>query len=240
MKTRTSHRSVHAPGDDLVVDGSTDEAILAAAQRTDLPIFSKGQTDYALGVAAIKEGGTVVVGLPTPVGMSATMTRLHQAVVAYWSIHQSQRQVRNLYMLLLMMMTTLALFASSWLALHLSKQVTKPVEALADAMEAIAAGDYAHRVGESATEELGELVRSFNHMAADLEGSRRAAETSNLQLSAANATLEARRSELETMLETIPNGVATLDTQTLRGAGQPRADRDARPGRTEAFHRHCD
>jgi two-component system, NtrC family, nitrogen regulation sensor histidine kinase NtrY len=80
-------------------------------------------------------------------------------------------------------------------------------------MEAIAAGDYAHRVAASATEELGELVRSFNHMAADLEGSRHAVESSNLQLSAANAALEARRRELETMLETIPNGVATLDTQ---------------------------
>ena len=73
-------------------------------------------------------------------------------------------------------------------------------------MQAIAAGDYARRVGESATEELGELVRSFNHMAADLEQSRLAVETSNQQLSAANSTLEARRSELETMLETIPNG----------------------------------
>jgi two-component system nitrogen regulation sensor histidine kinase NtrY len=109
-------------------------------------------------------------------------------------------------------MTSLALFASCWLALHLSKQVTKPVEALADAMEAIAQGDYGHRVQESATEELGELVRSFNHMAADLEGSRRAVEESTVQLSAANTALEARRGELETMLETIPNGVATLDT----------------------------
>ncbi|MDQ2735809.1 MAG: HAMP domain-containing protein, partial [Pseudomonadota bacterium] len=115
-------------------------------------------------------------------------------------------------MSLLLMMTILALFASSWIALHISKQVTRPVEALGDAMEAIAAGDYAHRVAESATEELGELVRSFNHMAADLEGSRRAVEHSTVQLSAANAALEARRGELETMLETIPNGVATLDS----------------------------
>src|SRR5437899_3374615 len=107
-------------------------------------------------------------------------------------------------MLLLLMMTSRALFASCWLALHLSKQVTKPVGALADAMEAIASGDYAHRVKESATEELGELVRSFNHMAADLEGSRRAVEHSTVQLSAANTALEARRGELETMLETIP------------------------------------
>jgi two-component system nitrogen regulation sensor histidine kinase NtrY len=127
-------------------------------------------------------------------------------------LYSERRQIRDLYMLLLLMMTSLALFASCWLALHLSKQVTKPVEALADAMEAIAQGDYGHRVQESATEELGELVRSFNHMAADLEGSRRAVEESTVQLSAANTALEARRGELETMLETIPNGVATLDT----------------------------
>ena len=193
--------------------GDTDALILAAAQRMDLPIFSLGDTDYALGTAAIQQGATVVVGMPMPSGMSATMTRLRYAAKVYWSAYAQRRQVRNLYMLLLLMMTSLALFASSWLALHLSKQVTKPVEALADAMEAIAAGDYAHRVAESATDELGELVRSFNHMAADLEGSRQAVETSNVQLSAANASLEARRSELETMLETIPNGVATLDTK---------------------------
>jgi hypothetical protein len=203
----------HRPGDDRVVDESFDAAILSAAQRSDLPIFSQGDTDYALGTAAMKQGGIVVVGIPTPFGMSATMAQLQKAVDVYWSVYRSRRQVRNLYMLLLLLMTTLALFACSWLALNLSKQVTRPVEALADAMEAIAAGDYGRRVGESGTEELGELVRSFNHMASDLEQSRLAVETSNLQLSAANSTLEARRSELETMLETIPNGVATLDTE---------------------------
>jgi two-component system, NtrC family, nitrogen regulation sensor histidine kinase NtrY len=195
---------VHAVGD-------LDATILAASQRNDLPAFSIGDTDYALGTAALPQGGTVVVGLPMPYGMTATMARFRKAVDDYWAAYRQRRQVRNLYMLLLLMMTGLALFACSWLALHLSKQVTKPVEALADAMEAIAAGDYGHRVADSATDELGELVRSFNHMAADLESSRQAVEHSTSQLSAANATLEARRDELETMLETIPNGVATLD-----------------------------
>ena len=111
------------------------------------------------------------------------------------------------------MITSLAMFACIWLALWLSKQVTRPVEALGDAMAFIAAGDYAHRVGESATEELGELVRSFNHMAEDLQGSRAQVDASTALLSAANSTLEARRGELETMLETIPNGIATLDAE---------------------------
>jgi two-component system nitrogen regulation sensor histidine kinase NtrY len=190
---------------------SNDAAILAAAERNDQPVLSLGTTDYALGATPIKQGSTVVVGLPMPFGMAATMINLRKNADAYWVLYSERRQIRDLYMLLLLMMTSLALFASCWLALHLSKQVTKPVEALADAMEAIASGDYAHRVKESATEELGELVRSFNHMAADLEDSRRAVEHSTVQLSAANTALEARRGELETMLETIPNGVATLD-----------------------------
>jgi len=189
----------------------TDVAILSMAQRNDEPVFSLGTTDYALGSTTVKQGYTVVVGLPMPFGMTATMARLRREADAYGVLRSERRQIRDLYTLLLLMMTSLALFASSWLALHLSKQVTRPVESLADAMEAIAAGDYAHRVQESATEELGELVRSFNRMAADLDDSRRTVERSTVQLSAANTALEARRGELETMLETIPNGVATLD-----------------------------
>ncbi|HEX7159049.1 MAG TPA: ATP-binding protein [Edaphobacter sp.] len=195
------------------LNDQTDSAILAAAQRSDAPVLTIADIDFALGTATAKQGVTVVVGLPMPHGMADTMTSLRKGADAYWTLFRSRRQLRNLYMLLLLMMTSLALFASSWLALHLSKQVTKPVEALADAMEAISSGDYGHRVKESATEELGELVRSFNHMAADLEGSRKAVEESTRQLSAVNAALEARRGELETMLQTIPNGVATLNPQ---------------------------
>jgi PAS domain S-box-containing protein len=59
---------------------------------------------------------------------------------------------------------------------------------------------------------MSELVRSFNHMAADLDTSRKLAETSSAQLTAANQAIEARRRELETILETIPSGVVTLDS----------------------------
>lgn len=193
------------------LSAATDANILATAQRTDQPIFTLGNNDYALATAGMKHDGIVVVGLPMPYGMATTMTRLRDAADSYWTLFRGRRQIRGVYMELLLMMTSLALFASTWLALHLSKQVTKPVEALADAMDQIARGDYAHRVEESATEELGELVHSFNHMVADLESSRAQLEDSAIEISRANAALEARRSELETMLETIPNGVATLD-----------------------------
>jgi hypothetical protein len=112
---------------------------------------------------------------------------------------------------MLLLITVFVFFSSVWLALFLSKQITRPVEALADSMDEIAAGKYDHRVKAIATGEMGDLVRSFNHMAADLEASRQLAESSSAQLTAANQAIEERRRELETIVETIPSGVVTLD-----------------------------
>ena len=170
------------------LEGPTEQAILQAAQRTDEPFYSLAGTDYTLAAAGLQGGGLIVAGLPIPAGISATSLRLRRSADAYWTLFRERRQIRNLYMGLLLLTTSLALFACCWLALHLSKQVTRPIESLADAMEAIAAGDYAHRVGQSATEELGELVERFNAMAADLESA----------------------AQLETIIETIPSGVVTL------------------------------
>jgi two-component system nitrogen regulation sensor histidine kinase NtrY len=53
-----------------------------------------GDTDYALGTAAMKQGGIVVVGLPMPYGMSATMTRFQARSTTTGSAYRSRRQVR--------------------------------------------------------------------------------------------------------------------------------------------------
>ena len=188
-------------------------AALMAAQRTDEPVLIVGDKQYAVGDATIDDGGLIVVGLPLPAGLSATIEQIRSGYEQYWTLYRERRSIRSTYLFLLLLLTTLIFFASSWLALYLSKQITRPVEALADAMNSIGEGQYDQRVTVSATAELGELVRSFNHMASDLEESRRLADSSAAQLSAANLTLESRRKELETILETIPSGVVTLDSE---------------------------
>jgi len=195
---------------ETTLQGPVEQNILKAAQRNDDPFYTLGDTDYTLATSGLKHGGLVVAGLPIPPGISATSARLRKSADAYWTLFRERRQVRWLYTLYLLLITALALFACCWLALNLSKQVTRPMESLADAMEAIADGDYAHRVPESATDELGELAASFNAMAADLESAHSVAERSTNQLSEVNAALQQRRTELETIIETIPNGVVTL------------------------------
>src|SRR5579885_3070556 len=180
------------------------DVIRKAAQRTDEPVLTIGDTEYALGMATMSGGGVIIVGLPMPSGLSSTVADIRKGTAQYWAVYRERRSIRSTYLLLLLLLTALTFFASSWLAWFFSKQITRPLENLAEAMDEIAEGHYHQRVTISATEELGELLQSFNRMAADLEQSRLVAEQSTKQLFEANATLEERHRELETILETIP------------------------------------
>ena len=191
--------------------GPLSASLLKAAQRTDEPIIGTGGQQYALGSAVTTSGKIVVVALPMPQGLSQTTERIQSGAAAYWNLFRARHSIRTVFFLMLLLITVVVFFSSVWLALFLSKQITRPVEALADAMDEIAAGKYEHRVALITTGEMAELVRSFNHMAADLDASRKLADTSSAQLKAANEAIEERRRELETILETIPSGVVTLD-----------------------------
>ncbi len=96
-------------------------------------------------------------------------------------------------------------------AIPLPNEVTRPVAALAEATQEISRGRFDYRVDVSAADEIGDLVRSFNRMAEELESSRFQIEASSRDLSAANAELDQRRRQTETILESIPTGVLSLD-----------------------------
>ena len=189
--------------------------LLQLAQRTDEPILIVGsgqnRREYATGIAATPAGRLVVVGLPMPQGLSETASQIRVGATEYWTLFRSRNSIRTTYFIILLVITVLVFFSSIWLALFLSKQITRPVEALADAMDEIADGKLEKRVAVETSGEMADLVSAFNHMAQDLETSRHMAESSREQLSEANQALEERRRELETILETIPSGVVTLD-----------------------------
>jgi hypothetical protein len=116
-------------------------------------------------------------------------------------------------MLLLTLLTVLVLFVATWSSLFVAKLVTRPVEALAEATREISVGHLGYRVEVSAADELGELVSSFNDMAAELESSRTKIDQSARALTETNTELEQRRRHIETILENIPTGVLSLDPE---------------------------
>ena len=195
----------------VLLRGPLSQILLSSAQRGDETLLRVAGREYALGMAATGSGKVIVVALPVPQGLSQTTARIRSSAAEYRQLNRSRRNVRTTFILMLLLITVFVFFSSVWLALFLSKQITRPVEALADAMDEIAAGKYEQRVSTLATGEMADLVRSFNHMAGDLETSRQLAESAQAQLTAANLAVEERRRELETIVETIPSGVVTLD-----------------------------
>ncbi|HEY7353903.1 MAG TPA: ATP-binding protein [Terriglobales bacterium] len=162
--------------------------------------------EYVVGRAPVGDSGEILVAMPLPKNFVEAQKQLEASQQRYLELAKARRTVRRTYMVFLWWITGMVLFASMWLALYLSRLVTRPVVALAEATQQISRGNLDYRVEVPAADELGDLVRSFNQMAAELAANRQ-------ELSAANSELEQRRQHIETILESIPTGVISLDAE---------------------------
>ena len=183
--------------------------------------FTLGKSEYVLAAAPVGEHGLVLVGMPLPQEFSNAVRQLDESEQRYVELSRERKLLSRTYMSQLLLITMLVLFAAMWLAVFLAKLVTRPVEALGEAMQAVSRGELNYRVDVSAADELGDLVRSFNRMAAELESSRAQIESAGRELADANSALEARRHYIETLVESIPTGVVSLEAEgTIRHANE--------------------
>ncbi len=189
-----------------------DRFPLPETLRGEHPHFQWKQTDYIVGAAQVGKGaGAIIVAMPLPAKFAETEKQIQESQQRYIELAKQRKLVRRTYIGFLSLLTVLVLFASTWLALFLSKLVNRPVAALAAGTEAISKGQLDYRVDIRATDELAELVQSFNSMAEQLESSRGMIDASSRELGAANEALERRRRYIETILESIPTGVISID-----------------------------
>jgi len=173
------------------------------------------QTDRQMYLAAradLREGA-LLVGKRVPGSFLERYAVIEGQTVAYAQQAQQLRAFKSQMLMGLLLFTLLLIFSTTWFALFLSKMVTVPIQALAEATQEVARGNLEHRVGVQAQDELGTLVHSFNQMTAQLGDSRRQVEQFNDSLQAAIAELESRRKVMEAILENIPTGVLSLDAQ---------------------------
>src|SRR5204863_248126 len=91
----------------------------------------------------------------------------------YQHLLERQRKVRLLGVSTLGLMTLLLLFASTWVAIHLSRGFAAPIRSLVSASKEVARGNLGHRVDTIADEELALLAESFNQMTAELDANRK-------------------------------------------------------------------
>ncbi|HUQ49508.1 MAG TPA: ATP-binding protein [Terriglobales bacterium] len=196
----------------------TSLAPLIAAKSDALPRVTWKDTDYLAGSETIGNYARLTVAMPLPPKLSQTLKSIEANHRRYYELGRDRRMARRFFMQQLLLITVLVLFAATWLSLFVARLVTRPVAALAEATNEISKGHLSYRVQVSAADELGELVNSFNRMAAELENSRLQIDQSrrdlgdtNLALKTANDAIEHRRREIETILQNVPTGVLSLN-----------------------------
>ena len=168
---------------------------------TRVPSFEKG-----------KPAGFIVAAYRTSPGVLTRLAAIQTQTREYYQAKQDLRALKRQMLLILLLFTVLLLSSVMWVALFLAKQVTVPIQALAEGTREVSSGNFDYQVPEQAQDELGVLVRSFNTMTTQLRDSRAQIDKFTRSLQQAVQELERRRQLMETVLENIPTGVISLDS----------------------------
>src|SRR5277367_6376230 len=166
---------------------------------------------YIAGSAPL-DGGRLYVARILPNDFLTRYSEIQTQTETYARQKQGLRAYKRDVLLGLFLFTVILGFSTTWVALFLSKQVTVPIQALAEAMREISRGNFDYRIDVKGQDELGMLVRSFNRMTEQLGEGRRQINEFTQSLEQAIEERERRRKLMEAILENIPTGVVSLNS----------------------------
>ena len=174
--------------------------------------FWRDGNDLYLVASAPLKNGKLYVGRRMPNDYLNRYSEIQTQTQTYEQQKQQLRVYKREILGVLSLITLLLLFATTWVALFLSKQVTVPIQALAEATREISRGNFEHQIDVQAQDDLGTLVRSFNRMTEQLGEGRRQINEFTQSLEQAIEEREGRRKLMEAILENIPTGVISLNS----------------------------
>jgi len=157
------------------------------------------------------EGWVVVAVRPL---LPAEAAQIHDITKAYEEYHQVRLlddPIRASYVGILILITLLIVFAASWMGIYLAKQITVPVQLLAEGTEKVARGELDVSLDYRSDDEFGTLVASFNRMTGDLKAMKGSLEEANASLTQTYEELRRRTQFIVTILDNISTGVVVID-----------------------------
>ena len=184
---------------------------LARTLSTGAEVWSGTKGTY-IGASVPCQGGTLAVARMVPGDFLGQYSDIQTQTQNYYLQRENLRHYRLVILLGFGLITFLLLFATTWVALFLSKQVSGPIQALAEGTAEISRGNFDHRIPATARDELGTLIRSFNKMTTQLGEGRQQINEFTKSLEQALEEGERRRKLMETILENIPTGVLSLNS----------------------------
>jgi two-component system nitrogen regulation sensor histidine kinase NtrY len=184
-------------------------AQLGEAFRSVLPMGSGEMIRRGESIQIPDVGNVLVVtGKFLPQNYAEKINNITSYVQRYRQLKTQKNPVKTFYLMTLIFITLLIIFAASWIGFHIAKGITVPIEKLVQATREVSKGNLDVRVEDPASDELGILISSFNQMISDLKQSQ-----SHIDIK--TSELAARKQYIETILNNITTGVITLDAEGI-------------------------
>jgi two-component system, NtrC family, nitrogen regulation sensor histidine kinase NtrY len=155
--------------------------------RGGVPIYDSGK----------RIQGVVVVDYYVPKSITKRALEISRSYEQYKHLGFLKNPVKNSYILTLLLVTLVIIFAATWFGLYLAKGITIPIQQVAAGTHEVAHGNWDYQIEAAGDDELGTLVESFNQMTRDLKKS--------------NLELLRRGKFVETLLANVAAGVIAVD-----------------------------
>lgn len=135
-------------------------------------IHQFGDGNLVRVIVPVQEGGdkgAVVVSSFLPLSLISKMNDISTAYDEFRDINPLEYPLKSIYLYILVLMTFVILLAATWFGFYLAKQLSIPIVQLGRATRRVAGGDYTPLQIQAGSEEINDLISSFNQMTVTLE-----------------------------------------------------------------------
>ncbi len=171
----------------------------------------KGFSPVYLSGKGSEVNGVIVVSFLLREDLVAKVKSLEKAYKEYIIVRDIKGPIKTGNILILLIITLLIAFFATWFGIYLARNITDPIQQLAEGTSKVAKGELDFQIEATSDDEIATLVESFNKMTHDLKDSKVQIDNANEDLKSKNIELEQRRRYMETMLKNIATGVISLD-----------------------------
>ncbi len=182
----------------------SEEAMQRVATKGETVVVSeeKGSSYFIRVYSPIRIGGDRRVLLSTlrvSPEFSNAMEAISTSKREYEQFKFFKNPLKSGYLLTLAIVTGLILFSAIWAGFYIAREISVPIQELAEGADAVSRGNYDFQIKAKGDDEIGFLVKRFNQMTSDLNRTTKEAER--------------RRLFIESILSNLAVGVIALDTK---------------------------
>jgi len=165
--------------------------------------------------SALGQNGAVVVSTYIPLSLISRMDEIASAYEHLRDTDPIVYPIKSIYLIILILMTFLVLTGATWFGFYLARQLSIPLEELAQATQRVVKGDFNQVVVNSGSPEMNRLISDFNTMTEYLGRSEKEIRDANNSLNKTLSQLNEHSRYIEVVLSQVTTGVISVNQENI-------------------------